>query len=174
MPVRNDHTTRFSDEVALISPWAWCIAVFFFLALVTGFGLLVAFAQPRPPAALLLPMGIFAGFMMGSYVLLIGYINRDAGRRGMSRTLWTIIAILVPNALGVVLYFVLRKPRVNLCPQCGAPSEQGFSFCPVCACRLNAVCRNCQRSVNTAGAFCPYCGVPMQPPAPAETKLAAG
>ena len=48
--------------------------------------------------------------MLGCYAVLIGYINQDAGRRGMSRLLWTLIAIFVPNGLGIVLYFVLRKP----------------------------------------------------------------
>jgi len=162
MPLRNDHNTRFSDEVAIISPWAWAIAVFFFLAFITGFGLLAFLVPDHPPAALLLPMGFFAGLMMGLYILLLGYVNMDAGRRGMSRALWTLVAILVPNALGVVLYFVLRKPRVNLCPQCGAAIDQGFSFCPACACRLNPVCANCQHTVTAASRFCPYCGVPMQ------------
>jgi predicted amidophosphoribosyltransferase len=51
-----------------------------------------------------------------------------------------LLAIFIPNALGIVLYFVLRKPRIANCPQCGAVVEPGFGFCPQCRHRLTAVC----------------------------------
>ncbi|HTP87370.1 MAG TPA: zinc ribbon domain-containing protein [Bryobacteraceae bacterium] len=160
MSVRNDRT-GFPEELSIVSPWAWVIAVLFFLAFVIGLSLIAVLAPDHPPAALLVPIGILAGALMACYVLLIGYVNRDAGRRGMSRTLWTLIAILVPNALGIVLYFVLRKPRVMQCPQCGAAVEPGFGFCPACRCRLNPVCPQCQRGVPAIGRFCPYCGADL-------------
>ena len=37
------------------------------------------------------------------YVLLIGFVNLDAGRRGMSRTLWTLVAALVPYGIGALI-----------------------------------------------------------------------
>jgi predicted amidophosphoribosyltransferase len=76
----------------------------------------------------------------------------------MSRWLWTLIAIVIPNALGVVLYFILRKPRAANCSQCEAEVEPGFSFCPRCRTRLQPVCPHCQRSVGLNDKFCPYCG----------------
>jgi RNA polymerase subunit RPABC4/transcription elongation factor Spt4 len=89
---------------------------------------------------------------------VIGYVNRDAGRRGMSRVFWTLLAIFIPNALGIVLYFILRKPRTSNCPQCGAVVEPRFGFCPRCRHRLSPVCPHCQRGVNASDKFCPYCG----------------
>src|SRR5439155_1160300 len=63
--------------------------------------------NPPFPLAAMVPLAIFGGTILGCYVLLIGYVNRDAGRRGMSRLGWTLLAIFIPNALGIVLYFVL-------------------------------------------------------------------
>ena len=44
------------------------------------------------------------------YIALIGYVNADSRRRGMRSLMWTLLAIFVPNALGIILYFVLRDP----------------------------------------------------------------
>jgi hypothetical protein len=53
------------------------------------------------------------------FVLLIGYVNGDARRRGMRYVLWTLLAIFIPNAIGIILYFVLRDPLMRVCQQCG-------------------------------------------------------
>jgi predicted amidophosphoribosyltransferase len=110
-------------------------------------------------------MGVLAGTVLGCYAVLIGYINQDSGRRGMSRVLWTLMALFVPNGLGIVLYFVLRKPRTAHCPQCNAAVEPGFSFCPRCRNRLQPTCPHCQRSVDPGNKFCPYCGGALEPAA---------
>jgi predicted amidophosphoribosyltransferase len=102
--------------------------------------------------------------VLGCYVVMIGYVNQDAGRRGMSRLLWTLISIFVPNGLGFILYFVLRKPLTVHCQQCEAEVEPGFSFCPRCRYRLRPVCPHCQRSVDLGDKFCPYCGGEMESP----------
>ena len=114
-----------------------------------------------PPRVGMVLVGILLGVVLASYILLIGYINRDAGRRNMSRVLWTFVAILIPNALGIVLYFILRKPRVVKCPQCNGVIEPGFGFCPNCRHRLAGACPQCQRSVTTGGKYCPYCGADL-------------
>jgi len=159
MTVRNETSTRFMDEVRIISPWAFYIALFIFLLLVTVVGIVPPLADKQaPPMPLMLLMGAFVGSILASFVLLIGYVNRDAGRRGMNRVLWTLLAIFIPNALGIVLYFVLRKARMSNCPQCNAPVEPGFGFCPLCRCRLSPVCPQCQRGVKAGDKFCPYCG----------------
>jgi predicted amidophosphoribosyltransferase len=101
--------------------------------------------------------------VLGCWAVLIGYINQDAGRRRMSRLLWTLIAIFVPNGLGIVLYFVLRKPRIAHCPQCDAEIEPGFSYCPRCRTRLRPICPHCQRSTDHDDKFCPYCGGDLAP-----------
>jgi RNA polymerase subunit RPABC4/transcription elongation factor Spt4 len=161
MPIKNETSTRFMDEVRIISPWAFVIAS---LGYVVPFAAMV-FAlhtdksgDPFYRLPVLVPLVILVGTASACAILLIGYINRDAARRGMSPLLWTLLAIFIPHALGIVLYFVLRKPRTLNCPQCSAVVEPGFGFCPRCRGRLNAICPQCRRGVNAADKFCPYCG----------------
>ena len=106
-------------------------------------------------------MGLGAGLAGVCYLLLIGYINRDAKRRGMSPTLWTIMAIIIPNALGIILYFLLRQPRSSVCPQCGHAVQTGFNFCPRCNYKLSPSCPQCQRVVGVGDIYCPYCGTSL-------------
>jgi RNA polymerase subunit RPABC4/transcription elongation factor Spt4 len=164
MPVRSETSTRFMDEVAIISPWAYFLASLGFV--VAGAAVVFAAhtsktADPFYRLPVMVPLAIVGGAVLACFILLIGYINRDARRRGMSPLLWTVLAIFVPHALGIVLYFVLRKPRILSCPQCNAAVEPGFGFCPRCRCGLNAVCPHCQRGVNPGAKFCPYCGMDM-------------
>ncbi|MGA9527021.1 MAG: zinc ribbon domain-containing protein [Terriglobales bacterium] len=161
MPVRNEPSTSFMDEVRSISPWAFFLAGLGWVGMIGVLifaGLSDKSARSNPPLPVMVLLGIIAGALVACYILLIGYINRDAGRRGMSRALWTLLAIVIPNALGIVLYFILRKPRLLKCPQCGTVVEPGFGFCPRCRCRLSPVCPHCQHSVNPGDKFCPYCG----------------
>jgi Double zinc ribbon/Phospholipase_D-nuclease N-terminal len=158
MTNRNQTSTRFKDEIRIISPWALSLAGLVFLSIVVLLVVVVGRDQNAPPLALRCLLGVIAGTLLACYVVLIGYVNRDAGRRRMSRLLWTLIAIFVPNGLGIVLYFILRKPRTVNCPQCDAEVEPGFGFCPRCRNRLQPVCPHCQRSVDPGDKFCPYCG----------------
>ena len=158
MPMKNETSTRLMDEMRSLSPWAYAFAVLGSLCGVAAFVFVAVTHQEPFPLPFLVLLTILGGAMMGCYFLLIGYINADAGRRGMSRLAWTLIAIFVPHALGIVLYFVLRKPRTLTCPQCSAAVEPGFGFCPECRSPLHAVCPHCQRGVNAAAKFCPYCG----------------
>jgi RNA polymerase subunit RPABC4/transcription elongation factor Spt4 len=162
MPVKKE-TTNFADEVKIISPVAWVIAVIGFVGILCTMVLATIFDKRNPPGTITLmaPLGVFVGAAVACIILLIGYINRDAGRRGMSRTVWTLLAIFIPNALGIVLYFILRKPRIAHCPQCGTALEPGFGFCPSCRYRLSPVCGHCQRAIHAGDKFCPYCGADL-------------
>lgn len=175
MVIRDDTSTRFIDEVRTISRWAWFGAALGFLTLVgllafpefgcrmdgLNFSCTTLGAAPadavHPPKAVMVLLGIVLGSLMACLILLIGYVNGDAGRRGMNRVLWTLLAIFVPNGIGILLFFLLRKPRILTCPQCGAVVERGYGFCPQCRHTLNTICPQCQRAVNVGGRFCPYC-----------------
>jgi RNA polymerase subunit RPABC4/transcription elongation factor Spt4 len=121
----------------------------------------VAREHDAPPAWERTLLGLLVGLILTCYLLLIGYVNRDAGRRGMSRALWTTVSVLVPNGLGIILYFILRQPVVGNCPQCGHGVQHGFNFCPQCNYKLSPSCPQCQRMVSPEDAYCPFCGTSL-------------
>jgi RNA polymerase subunit RPABC4/transcription elongation factor Spt4 len=163
MTFRNQTSTQSKDGIRIFAPWAYYLFTLVLLTVAVLFVTVVGRDHNAPRLIVRCLMGVLAGTVLGCYAVLIGYINQDAGRRRMSRVLWTLIAIFVPNGLGIVLYFVLRKPRTAHCPQCNAEVETGFSFCPRCRNRLQPTCPHCQRSVDPGNKFCPYCGGGLEP-----------
>jgi RNA polymerase subunit RPABC4/transcription elongation factor Spt4 len=63
----------------------------------------------------------------------------------------------LPNAIGFILYFLLRHPLQINCPQCGTLLSQNFNFCPQCKYNLHATCPNCQRAIRSGDKYCPNC-----------------
>src|SRR5271154_3751922 len=63
--------------------------------------------------------GLLTGVVIAIWILGLGYINADARRRGMPPILWSLIAAFIPNLLGFLLYFALRRPIALPCPNCG-------------------------------------------------------
>ena len=173
MQLRNESRTGLAAEIKIV-PWlAWALAAIVFIAAQWFFNLELARHADAPPAWCRPLLGLLAGIGGGCLLLLIGYINRDAKRRGMSPTLWTLVAIFIPNGLGGLLYFVLRQPLSSACPQCGNPVQSGFNFCPRCSHKLSPTCPQCQHVVAVTDVFCPYCGTPLRNqgiPAVAEAK----
>lgn len=146
------------DELKIIPKWAYVLAGAIFVCIQFVFNVWIPTQKNPPPEAFRVFLGFFAGILLACIVLLIGYVNRDAGRRGMNRTLWTLLVIFVPNALGFILYFLLRQPMVQPCPQCGTAVQAGFNYCPKCNLKLHPHCAQCQRPVRLNDVFCPYCG----------------
>ena len=77
-------------------------------------------------------LGAAIGGLLAGFVLLAGYVYADANRRGMHAWGWTALAVLVPNGLGFVLYFLLRKPRTHPCARCGGGVAADAAFCSRC------------------------------------------
>jgi len=168
MAVKSESQSVLASEIKIVPRWAWVLAgIVFVAAHFLPYVVRHHHHGTAPPAWALPLIGFLAGLACGAYLLLIGYINRDAKRRGMSPTLWTVLAILIPNALGILLYFVLRHPLRRACPQCGNAVEMSFSFCPRCSYKLSPNCPQCQRVVGLEDVYCPYCGTSLRtPPAP--------
>ena len=108
--------SRFRQEWDLIPGAAFVIAGLVYLAYLT----LMGFTWVGEPLAAgdaipLVNWGWFlvtavAGLIVVLPVLLVGYVWADAKRRGMNAVLWLLLAIFIPNAIGIILYFILRDP----------------------------------------------------------------
>jgi RNA polymerase subunit RPABC4/transcription elongation factor Spt4 len=95
------------------------------------------------------------------YVLLIGYIYGDARRRGMRQVLWTLLAIFVPNCIGILIYFLLRQPLLVSCARCHTQLQPSLSFCPNCGSPAGPACPQCHRLTEAGWTHCGHCGAPL-------------
>jgi RNA polymerase subunit RPABC4/transcription elongation factor Spt4 len=159
---------RFRQELRVIPRTAWVIGVVLYLVMAT----LVCFwgIHTNPDMShwslagrIVFSYGCLLVFL--AWVLLIGYVYADAKRRSMRYVWWTALAILVPNALGVILYFVLREPVPKACPQCAAPVRPSHVFCPSCGTPMLPPCPKCGRGVEPGWSHCPHCGETVPLPA---------
>lgn len=82
------------------------------------------------------PEGLWFGLTFGvftaAFFLLLGYIYGDAKRRQMPAVAWVIAALLIPNLIGIILYFLFRRPLLGLCISCGKHIRAGEAFCSYC------------------------------------------
>ena len=157
-------TGGFWANMAIVRPWVKVAAAICFVGiqLVLWF---VAFPAGKPddnmPLALKMFLPVLAGTVLASIVLLYGYIYADAKRRGMRAGMWTLLAIFIPDLIGVILYFLLRDPLATPCPKCGQIARGSFTFCPNCGSELLRVCRVCRKKLEPGWANCAYCGTPL-------------
>ncbi|MGC1782950.1 MAG: hypothetical protein WA708_10565 [Acidobacteriaceae bacterium] len=82
---------------------------------------------------------LLLGVLEAGYVLFAGYVYGDARRRGMNAVAWTVVAVVIPNLIGFLLYFVLRKAVSLPCPQCGQGAAPRAAFCSACGCQLSLI-----------------------------------
>jgi len=156
---------RLRQEMQLIPRTAWVIADCLWLAIFLLMMLGPFRLDPelyKWPLAGKLAVSVLPGLPLLILVLLIGYIYADARRRRMRYILWTLLATFIPNAIGVILYFILRDPLPAPCPQCGALVRPGHPFCPNCGASLGHTCPQCQRIVEPGWSHCASCGASLR------------
>jgi len=153
--------SRFTQELRVVPRIAWIIGAVIYLGATTP---LFLFAIHTDPELRKWPLGGQALVAYGPLLFiipligLIGYVYGDAKRRRMRYVMWTWLAILVPDMIGIILYFILRDPLPKPCPGCGNLVKAGFVFCPHCGASLQPSCPNCGRAVELGWANCPNCG----------------
>jgi hypothetical protein len=76
--------------------------------------------------------GLFAGILIATWLLCLGFVFADARRRAMRAVLWVLVAALFPHLLGFLLYFVMRQPIASTCTHCGQTLPQHQRFCSWC------------------------------------------
>jgi hypothetical protein len=150
-------------EIAAIPGWAYVLAAVLFVGIQVTFLTLVWPADADGPGLFFRILFPFVpATILAFLVLMIGYVNRDAGRRGMNRTLWTLIVIFVPNAIGFILYFLLRNPIRDNCPKCGTIIDPRVNYCPHCRHSFHPTCPQCKTAVRSGDTFCANCGVQLE------------
>jgi hypothetical protein len=149
--------STFRNELKIVPELAWFIA--FAIGLCSVIALFFVAAHDRGvPRAMAPVLALLCGFVIVCWILLLGYVSADARRRGMSPLLWTLICIFVPNLIGFIIYFMLRKPLPRECPGCGFWVNDTFRYCPRCRYALAPVCSSCGQAVRADYVCCPYCG----------------
>ena len=150
-----------SGELGLIPLWSVGAAVAAFTFMEWVMWVFVAAHRQHPPNLSIgfrVYINVSIGALAGLYMLMIGYISRDAPRRGMSTPLWMVVCVAIPSGIGAVLYFLLRLPVLSLCPACNARVESEYHFCPQCAYQVAPCCGKCHRTARVTDLFCVYCG----------------
>jgi hypothetical protein len=172
---RKREKLRFWDEFKLVPRWLVAVVILLFIlaqviayivntqGLTNNGEIFPPELKNNPTLASLALAGIITSvaLVLGASLFLFGYVNRDAKRRGMNSTLWTLLVILLFPAyfaLGFIIYFLMREPLPYPCPQCGNTVGARFNFCPNCKCNLYPACPQCKREVVETDKFCPYCG----------------
>ncbi len=156
------HKSYFHDELAIVPPVAaWLAVLAFVLTQICLLGLAPHYLSDLPPMPWFPVIAVISGLVLGTIVLLVGYVNADAKRRGMNSLLWTLLVIFVPKALGFLAYFLLRKPLLMPCPKCATTVGADFGYCPKCGYALKPFCCYCGRAINLDFICCPYCGKPV-------------
>jgi double zinc ribbon protein len=163
---------RFWEEFRIVPMWLKVLVILLFLTaqviallvnlMVNKNEIFPPELQNEPVLASIALAAIITGvsLFVGSLILLVGYVNRDAKRRGMNSALWTLLVIVLLPAwtfVGFLIYFLMREPLPYNCPQCGATVGARFNFCPNCKCNLHPACPQCRREVVETDKYCPYC-----------------
>jgi Double zinc ribbon len=163
--------SRFGDGLRIIPRPAWIVGITFYLTManVAFFALLPTDKEMRNwplIGKVAFAYGIF--LVLLGLILLVGYVYADAKRRGMRYVMWTWLAALVPDGIGIILYFILRDPLPKPCPRCATSVRASFVFCPNCGTSMQPVCPSCGRGVDPTWSHCPHCGadLPTQAPRP--------
>jgi hypothetical protein len=163
---------RFSEEIRLIPRDIVLLVVALFVlaqAIVQG---ILTVTDKLPWPELSRSMAHLAGAVLvtavaafvAAFIFLVAYVNRDAHRRGMNSTLWTVLVLVLLPAYfvtGFIIYFLLREPLPYPCPQCHAEVSARFNYCPECKHNLRPACPNCRREVRPGDRYCPHCAMDL-------------
>jgi Double zinc ribbon len=186
---RKREHTRFRDELRIIPKWLVVLCLVLYIAAII-IGLSVNYhgfrtggdtfpdnslRNDEPLSQFELGGVITAGAIALAILFFsLGYVYRDAKRRGMNPALWTLLVLLLSGGyffIGFIIYLLVRDPLPYTCPQCAASVNARFNYCPNCKTNLQPACSHCQHEVADTDKFCPFCGNDLsEPPAMAGTQ----
>jgi hypothetical protein len=182
---------RFRDELRIIPKWIVVMCVLLYiLAMIIGLSVNhhgfqtggdifpdnASLRNDEPLSQFELAGVITLGALALSILFFtLGYVYRDAKRRGMNPALWTLLVLVLSGGyffIGFIIYLLIREPLPYTCPQCAASVSARYNFCPNCKTNLHPACPHCQHEVADTDKFCPYCGTDLVvQPAPNTAPL---
>jgi RNA polymerase subunit RPABC4/transcription elongation factor Spt4 len=175
---RREHS-KFTQELRVIPRWlVWTCITLYALALIIGVSVNLhnihsgdtvfpddSFRdKPALSCAALITTITAAAIFLSTLFFMLGYVYRDAKRRGMNPALWTLLVLILSPAylcIGLIIYLLVREPLPYDCPQCTTVVNARFNFCPNCKYNLHPACPQCQREVSDNDKFCPFCATEL-------------
>jgi hypothetical protein len=164
--------SRFTTELRVVPQAAWVVAGLAYVCLSVPSFMFVAPTDrvigtwPRWGQAAV----VYGGFLLvAALVALIGYVYGDAKRRQMRYVMWTLLALCIPNGVGIILYFILRDPLPTPCPGCGHRAKASIPYFPRCGTLRQPTCSKCDKPVEPTWSNCAYCGQQLRD----TTRIAA-
>jgi RNA polymerase subunit RPABC4/transcription elongation factor Spt4 len=177
---RKRERSTFREEIRIIPKWlVWTCAVLYVAALIIGLAINIhnfhtggpvfpadESLRNQPELSSLSLAGVItaAAACLSCLFFMLGYVYRDAKRRGMHPALWTLLVLILSGGyffIGLIIYLLVREPLPYTCPQCAASVNARFNFCPHCKYNLHPACPQCQREVSDDDKFCPYCATEL-------------
>ncbi|HKM67686.1 MAG TPA: zinc ribbon domain-containing protein [Candidatus Acidoferrum sp.] len=167
------------EELRIIPKWlVWTCVVLYVLALVIGTGINLhnmhtsdpifpddsLRSQPVLSCLALAGVTTITALFLSVFLFTLGYVYRDAKRRGMHAGLWTLLVLILSPAylfIGLIIYLLIREPLPYTCPQCSTTVSARFNFCPNCKYNLHPACPQCQHEVADTDKFCPFCATEL-------------
>ena len=158
--MRDPESITVNEDARLIPVWSIVVAAAVFVLVEYYVWLVMPDQQHHhaPPIGFRVYLNLSWGILAALYILMVGYVSKDAPRRAMSARFWIVVCFVMPGGIGAVLYFLLRQPMFSRCPACGTIVQSDFHFCPQCNRRLSANCGNCFSAVRATDQFCTRCG----------------
>jgi len=176
---RKRERAKFTQELRVIPRWlVWTCLTLYILAIIIGMSVngynmrsngtvfpddsfrSMPFLSDLALAGAITGVAIFVSI----FLFMLGYVYRDAKRRGMNPALWTLLVLILSPAymfIGLIIYLLVREPLPYNCPQCSTVVNARFNFCPNCKYNLHPACPQCQREVSDHDKFCPFCATEL-------------
>lgn len=89
---------------------------------------------------LIIIFGLVFLFIILAIIFMGVWTYKDASSRGLNAPLWTLVVILIPNLIGLLLYFILGRNSVSgRCPHCKSPIDKSAVYCKKCGEKVDAV-----------------------------------
>lgn len=82
--------------------------------------------------------GLFATLCILAIIFLGIWVYKDAKSRGLDAGKWTAIVVLVPNLIGLIIYFIIGRNEEQIqCDSCNSNVQVKSKYCMNCGKEIN-------------------------------------